>query len=244
MIMKITRIILKSGNKYTAFIDDKKVDLYDDVILKYHLLNIKEVDDNLFNEIMCFNDEIKYYYKMINFISYKERTQTEIEKKLYTFHLSKVVINSIIERLKNEGYLDKNRYLKAFIHDKVNLTEYGPLKIKFELIKLKYSEDEINDEIEKYSDDIWINKINKIVNKKIKANHNKSKKNLVLNIKQDLVILGYYEYMYQDILNNIDFDDSDIRSKEYHKLMKKYEGKYSNEKLDYIVQSKLREKGF
>lgn len=241
--MKLNNI-LKKNNKYVLIFDDKKVEVYDDIILKYHLLSLKDIDDDLYEKIVNDNNEISYYYKMINYISYKERTEEEIKNKLYKYHLKKDMVLNIIDRLKNEGYLDKNRYLKAFIHDRVNLSQDGPLKIKSELIKLKYNEEEINSLLNDVNDDIWITKINKIISKKIKANHNKSKIMLIKGIKIDLISHGYSSYLYEDILNNIDFNDNCIKEKEYQKLYQKYSGKYDDNKLKVIIERKLKEKGF
>ena len=83
---------------------------------------------------------------------------------------------------------------------------------------------------------------NKIINKKLKANHNLSKKMFIVKVGNDLRNLGYTNY--REILDNIDFDDKDIYQKEYDKIYKKLIKKYPSEKADILTKQKLYTKGF
>ena len=48
-----------------------------------------DINEELYTKIENDNNEISFYYKMISFISYKERTEEEIKNKLYKYHLKK-----------------------------------------------------------------------------------------------------------------------------------------------------------
>ena len=54
--MKIGKYTKLKSNKYSVVIDDITVKLYDDVIVKYELLRLKEIDEKLFKEITEYND--------------------------------------------------------------------------------------------------------------------------------------------------------------------------------------------
>ena len=56
--------------------------------------------------------------------------------------------------------------------------------------------------------------------------------------------LGYSKSLVIDILNDIDYDDSLAREKEYNKLLKKYSKKYSGSELDYKIKQALYKNGF
>ena len=69
----------KIKNKYRVYFDnDIKVDLYEDIILKYELLLKKEIDNKTFDKLVLDNNKEDIYEKSINYISIKIRSKEEI----------------------------------------------------------------------------------------------------------------------------------------------------------------------
>ena len=99
------------SNKYKVQIDDLEIKLYDDVIVKYQLLRKKELSDEEFQEIVDYNDRLEAYYKALRYITNRLRTEKEVFCYLDKIY-SKSVINETIDRLKTDGYLNKEIYLK------------------------------------------------------------------------------------------------------------------------------------
>ena len=56
--------------------------------------------------------------------------------------------------------------------------------------------------------------------------------------------LGYNKSIVMDLLNNIEYDDSFAREKEYAKLYKKYSKKYSDSELDYKIKQAMYKNGY
>ena len=241
--MKINSIQVKSGNKYLLIIDDKKYILYDDVIIKYQLYNKKEIDESLLKKI---NDDQNFYtayYKMISFLSYKMRTEQEVRNKLRSYHLGKSLTDLVVDKLKEDNYLNKDKYLNSFFHDQIALTLNGPDKIKFDLKKIGYNEDEIDNLIYSINEDEWLNRINKIIDKKLKANHTLSCRMFNLKIRQHLNGLGYSNDLV-DKIGDIVFDDKQIYQKTYDKLYKQYKNKCKDSDLENKINNKLYQLGF
>ena len=151
--MKIGKYTKLKSNKYSVEIDDMKVKLYDDVIVKYELLRVKEIDDKIFKEITEYNDKLEAYYKSLKYITKKLRTEKEIYKYLDKDYDKKTILETI-EKLKNIGYLNKEVYLKCYISDQLNMSLVGPNKIKKDLISLGYSEEEIVSMIDDIDNDV------------------------------------------------------------------------------------------
>ena len=64
--MKILKYKKCKDNKYSIeFDNDISIKLYDDVIVKYELLRIKNIDDDLFKEVTSYNDKLEAYYKSL-----------------------------------------------------------------------------------------------------------------------------------------------------------------------------------
>ena len=241
--MKITSIAQKSSNKYVVIIDDKKYELYDDIIIKYQLYNKQEIDDKSFKLLLEDQNFYTAYYKMISFISYKMRTEQEIRNKLRSYHLGNNIINSIIDKLKENNYLNKEIYLNSYFHDQLSLSLNGPEKIKYDLKKIGYNDSEIDILLDNIDDETWLKRMDKIVNKKLKANHTLSCKMFNIKIRQHLKQLGYNNYLV-DKLDTIEFDDSTIMKKNYDKFYKLYHKKYSDIELEKVINDKLYQQGF
>lgn len=241
--MKIEKFKKDKSNLYKVYFDDgAEVSLYDDVIIKYNLLVNKEMDKNKFDEIVKYNDFLDGYYKSIKYINKKLRTELEVKKYLEKLEINSKNIDSIIELLKNDGYLNRELYVKAFISDQYNLTNNGPLKVQKELIKLGYEDIEILDVINNYD---WISRIEKIVLKKIKINNKLSNNALKIKVLNDVIKLGYLK---EDIVIILDkcilSDDIDNLKRELLKIKNKYSRKYNGSELEYKVINYLYNKGF
>ena len=88
-------------------------------------------------------------------------------------------------------------------------------------------------------------KIEKIINKKIKANKNLSRNNLILKLKSYLISLGYESSMVVEMLNLVDFEENNsILEKEYQKEYKKLNKKYNGKELENKIKYNLYKKGF
>ena len=240
--MKIIKYKKDKNNTYKVYIDDEIISLYDDVIIKYNLLYNKNIEKKLFDKIIEYNRFLDGYYKAIKYINKKMRTELEIEKYLNKLNIKENDIKDIIKLLYKDGYLNKEIYMKAYINDQFNLTNNGPLKVKNDLIKLGYNELEINDYIESLE---WNNKINKIINKKIKIYNKLSNNALKTKVLNDIIKIGYEKENIISYLENIEFEsDTNNLTKEFNKIYNKYQQKYNGIELEYKIINYLYKKGY
>ncbi len=243
--MNITKFKKDKGNNYKVIIDNEEYILYDDTILKYSLLTKKNIDEELFLEVTKYNDFLKYYYLVLKYINKRLRCKKEIIAYLSKYDVDKYMIDLILDKLSNDGYLNEYVYLKSFINDSINLSDDGPIKIKAKLIKLGFNEDSIDEVLYDILSNVDLNKrLSNIIDKKVRLNNNKGKYYLKRKILLDLTNLGYNKETILDLINNINFDDSSIYKKEREKAIKKYSNKYSGYELDSKVNNYLYRKGF
>ena len=136
-------------------------------------------------------------------------------------------------------------YAKSFLNNKLITTSNGPRKIRLELQKKGIRQDIIDDVLEEYSDDIQLEKINKIANRIVKSNRNKSNKALKIKINNDLGLEGFSKKLIDQVINDLKFASEDeIAKKEYEKLRKRLSRKYSGEELEIKIKQKMYQKGF
>ena len=242
--MKIESYKKKKSNIYEITFDNKdKISLFDDVILKYELLLKKEIDNKELENIINDNNKLESYYVALKYISTKLRTRKEIRNKLKGY--PKLVVDSTIKRLEEEKYLNDDIYIKSYINDSINLKLVGPNKIQFELKNLGFDLNIINNYLNKIDEDIWIEKIEKYIKKKIDVNHNLSGIVLKQKIISDLISKGFFKETIDNIIDTYEFNDDDkIYEKEYNKIKNKLSKKYSGEELEYHLRMNLYKKGF
>jgi len=242
--MKIEKYIKLKDNRYSVKIGGVFVKLYDDVIVTFELLRKKEIDENLFKEIINYNNELEAYYKGLKYIEIKLRTEAEMVTYL-SKEYKKCVVSETIEKLKNDGYLNEDIYLKSYLADKIHLGKFGPNKIKKEMIKLGLSEEKVYQAVDAVDDEVWMNKIDKFVKKKINSNRTYGNNKLKEKLVYDLGNEGYYKWMIEEVIKRNDFDESNfLLEKEFHKIYMKLKSKYTGYELETKVIQRLVSKGF
>ena len=244
--MKIEKISKKNSNMYQILLSDNtSLSFYDDTIIYYNLLANKEFSEAKLKEMLTYNSNVAAYYKALSYIKAKLRTKREVTAKLRSLGYSDTVINSVITKLTNQNYLNDDLYLKCYLTDQVNLTLKGPNKITNELVKLGFNIEDINEKLSCYEKEIWQEKVDKIIAKKIKSNHNLSKAMLQNKLRQDLKNMGYAKDLIDNSIAKMDYkDDDSIIKKEVAKAYKKYSTKYSGSELNFRIKHYLYTKGF
>lgn len=243
--MKIIKYKKNSNNKYTIILDDqRKYIFYEDVILKFNLLLKKEISNFDLEKMSEANLEYDVYYVALNSLRSKFRSTYELETLLKKKEYPSELIDTAIEKLTKQGYLNDRSFAKGFINNKIITTNYGPFRIIRELEKRKINSNIIEDEMILFSSELQIEKIKKIIDSKIKSNRNKGGLILKQKIVDDLKMNGYEYDIISTVISNYDFgNNKEIAKKEYDKLYKKYRKKYSGYELDKIIKEKLFLKG-
>ena len=67
--------------------------------------------------------------KIYHYCAYQERSHQEVKNKLYTLNLSTDEVEEIITELIADGYLNEERFAKAFAGGKFRLKSWGRIKI-------------------------------------------------------------------------------------------------------------------
>ena len=202
--MKILKYIKKSNGNYQVVLDNnKKLELNENVIVKYNLLYKKDIDEDLLNEIISENNKYGIYNKCIKYIGVRIRSINEIREYLKKNKIDLELSNKIIDKLVANKLLDDSMFAKAFINDKFNFTTMGPYRIKQELKKHKIDDDIID----KYIYDIDEDKIDEKINKQILKidKTSKNKNNLKNKVYSKLIALGYSSDQILRNINNYDF---------------------------------------
>lgn len=243
--MNILKFSRQKNGMYKIYLDDNSnIIIHEDLILKYNLLLTKKIENDLLITIQKENNDYISYNLAIKYLSNKMRCTFEIKEYLRKKEVSEDTIDIVIKKLTKQGYLNDDNYSKALINDKINLTNYGPLKIIKILKENKIDTEIINSNICIFTKELEYERVDKLIKKFVSINHSKSKYILKQKILNNLIELGYKKEIILDLLNNVDFDDSVIYKKEYDKLYNKLSKKYEGKELEFKINQKLYQKGF
>jgi Uncharacterized protein conserved in bacteria len=244
--MNINKFTKLKDGQYKIILEDlTNIVIHEDLILKYDLLLTKKLDEETKEKILKENLNYIAYSIALKYISTRMRSIKEVIDYLDNKGVDKKIIESCINILTSNGYLNDEQFAKSFINDKINLSNDGPYKISKELSGKGVLESIIQENIINFFDDIQIEKCTKVVNKLTKTNRTKSLSMLKKKIISYLINLGYNMEIINIATKNLNAENNDeIMKKEYQKIHSRLSKKYSGKELEYKIKQKMYALGF
>lgn len=229
--MRINKLKQLNSNFYEVTLKDSKYKIHEELVLKYKLFLDKDISQEELEQIEKDN---KFYIILDDIYKYLSKyPKTEYEIRKYIFTKTKE-IDKTYEQIKH--LINDKTYAKNYCLEKISFSNDGPEKIK-QALKYKHIDSNfIEEALEEFNEKRQIEKIKKVIDYRIKIN----KKSLIVFKKDTLAYLynlGYKINIINKVLNNISFDDSELKAKELEKLKEKYDDQY-------LIKRKLYEKGF
>lgn len=73
------------------------------------------------------------FSKALRYCAYQERSHSEVKNKLFSYGLFSDEVDELLSRLITEGFLNEERFAKAFAGGKFRMQKWGRIKIENEL---------------------------------------------------------------------------------------------------------------
>ena len=243
--MKIIKYRKSSKGKYKIDLaDGNTLVLYEEVILKFNLLLKGEIDEDLLIEIDKCNQEWDVYYVALHSLKARMKSIYDMKSFLIRKEYPLDLVEKVIDKLVKQGYLNDRGFAKSYVRSQMLTTSKGPYKIERDLGEKKIDIEIIKEALLDFTEDEQILRIEKLINKGIKTNHNKGGLVLKQKIYNDIKNLGYDVFLINKVIADYSFDiDNEIAKKEYEKLYNKYKNKYNEQELKRVIREKLYKKG-
>jgi len=132
---------------------------------------------------LTFLDEKQILAKILKYCAYRERTWKEVNQKLYEYHTSDEIKERIITFLKEENYVNDERYTQSYVRGKVNIKKWGKQKIKNELLHKNISGEDVKKALDKIDETAYKKSLIDLLNKK-----NKSLKDEIKNDRRNKLL--------------------------------------------------------
>ena len=150
--VKIHRIEVQKKNafRYSLYSEDGFITGISDSTLTKHNLKKGSVIDAQLYEALSEDEErwsIKEY--LIRLLGRRDHASHELRLKGMKKSYDSDILNEIISELEDNGYLNNLAFAQKYAHDKFRFNEWGPNRIRIELIKKQIDKQIIEDVLDK-----------------------------------------------------------------------------------------------
>ncbi|WP_432663397.1 regulatory protein RecX [Wukongibacter baidiensis] len=144
--LKITKLETQKRNKNRVSIyinDEFAIGVSRDIIYKLHIEEGKVIDKDYFEEIIKSEEQKKANEYAVKLLSYRPRSQKEIEDKMKQKGYDAEMIDKTIKWLREYNLINDEDFAKEYILSKSK--KYGSRRIKMELGRKGVNEEVINE---------------------------------------------------------------------------------------------------
>ena len=128
----------------------------------------------------------KYWDKITAYCAFRERSRKEALDKLQSYEgIGPEVIETFMERLENESFLNEKRFAEVYARGKFNSRSWGKLKISQALKFKGVGEEEIQNALDKIEDEEYIKAALKLAEKKagkLDLTHQRDRSKLIAHL--------------------------------------------------------------
>ena len=104
--------------------------------------------------------------KLMKYCSYQERSEFEVKQKLREFTLGEKEKVQIIEALKQDDFLNEQRFAEAFVRGKLNVKRWGIYKIREGLLSKGVSSELSSMMLDKIDPKVYQSNLDELIERK------------------------------------------------------------------------------
>ena len=141
--------------------------------------------------------------KARKYCAYEERCQQQVRDKLYELELHREEVEQAISQLITEGFINEERFAKAFARGKFRIKKWGRVKIKYELKKHRLTDYCIKSGLKEIDEKEYTKALRELAEKKsrlIKEKHPLKKKYKLMSF---LVQKGYENDLVREVVEKL-----------------------------------------
>lgn len=141
--------------------------------------------------------------KAAAYCALQERCQQEVREKLHTWNVFGVDAEQVIAELIPSGFINEERFAKAFAGGKFRIKKWGRIKIKTELKRKNISEYCINKGLKEIPDTEYKTILKEIILKKSKETKEKNRYRKLNKIASFAIQKGYESEFVWDVIREM-----------------------------------------
>lgn len=205
--MKITKCEIQKNNqeKVNIYIEDKySFSISLNTFLEYGLKANTEISEEEIEKIKQKDSPQLAFIKLVDYMSYGPRTESEIRKKLKEKQFDDNAIDYAINKANKYGYIDDDKYLIQYIQQKAIPNRWGEQKIIANLYPKGIDINKIKKAIEMYyPQDEKIDNAITLAEKKLKNLSSKEPSVQKQKLYSFLASRGYNYTIIKEVINKV-----------------------------------------
>lgn len=140
------------------------------------------------------------YDKLTRFCLFRERCSAEVIQKMHALKVNEEDQAVLISQLREEKFIDDERFTKAYISAKIYLKKWGKKKIQAELSMKKLDKALVKKFLEEVDDDIYIANLDQLARRKWETLNKKLDRDKPAFLFRFMIGKGYESELIQDWL--------------------------------------------
>lgn len=248
--VKITTIqAQKRKGRYNIFIDGQyRFPISEEVLIQFRLHKDQEITNDQIETITNADSISKAYNKALDYLSYQLRTEKEIIQYLQQHKFTDFQIEPVLQRLRNQGYINDLEYAKSYVRTIAKTSDKGPKVIIQNLRKKGILENDIETALEEFPFEEQLQNTVKIAQKLARKYHREAFKIKIQKIKNGLFAKGFNSEIATKAINRLELEkDKSQEMEQLHlqgtKIIRRYQ-KLPLPQRNQKVKTALYRKGF
>ena len=167
---KISKIeAQKRPGRYNVYLDGHYAfPVAESVLVKFRLMRGVELDQDQVAAITTADQQAKFYSKILDYLSYQMRSESEVLKKLQELETPEEFIEPIMAKLREQRLVDDQLYARSYVRTMMTTTLKGPGVIRQQLRLKKVGENEIETALQEFPPADQLENASKLARKLIK----------------------------------------------------------------------------
>ncbi|MFV0559146.1 MAG: recombination regulator RecX [Enterococcus sp.] len=226
----------------------EKIQVSEDVLIKYRLLKGQELTEDSLAEIKKNSSYDFGLQQAMNYISYQLRSEKDVRTYLKEKEIHLEDRNNIVTRLKELDLINDQVYGDSFVRTQMRLSDKGPNYLAQQLKKKGLKEHVISQALTFYEEELQLEIATHTAEKTFNKTHGKSYKETINKVRQTLMKKGFTSETISNALEQATFEqdsdsEEDALTIQGEKLWRK-NARFEPAKRRQKVKQSLYQKGF
>lgn len=165
----VTKIEKQQNRRlYDIYLNEEyAITLNENVLISNSLYRGKEMSQDILNDIIINEYQEKAWSKSLKYLSYRDRSENEIIKYLNKLKYPEEVIEIVIKKLKEKGYLNDIKYAINFVNQRITSKPMSKQLLAYELKNKGISSINITHALKEFDEEFEYNMAIMLADKKI-----------------------------------------------------------------------------
>lgn len=254
MIINRISVQRKNRNRYNIFVKKESEESYafsvsEDVLVKYKLRKGMSLTENLIQEITSEEQLQKVYNKAIRYLSYRMRSEKELRQYIQRQEIAEHHTEEIIDRLKQNRFLDDLDFAEMFVRSRINTSNKGPHFIEKELQEKGIHPSKIKIALGQYTEETEREKALKLIQKRLNRSSKHSFQRQLDQSRAALIRNGYSSDVIREVIEEVrplKTRENEWEALQHHgeRLQRRYKERFSGHELHQKLTESLYRQGF